>query len=157
MRKPRLYYTLVQTIATLRRHLMDHVPVSDLCDEHQLSPTVFYLWQKQFFENGPAALERKNTAPEGHLQRTIGTLRDKLQRKNEVVLNWWKNISSLKKSLGNSDQSLGSSRYPRLDRRLHPALVQTFRDSLVTIHRLARRRRQHVPRSEDKIRFGQRV
>jgi transposase-like protein len=55
MRKPRKNYTPVEKVAILRRHLIDHVPVSDLCDEHQLSPTLFYLWQKQFFENGPVA------------------------------------------------------------------------------------------------------
>src|SRR4051812_46033891 len=53
MRKTRKNYTPVEKVAILRRHLIDHVPVSDLCDEHQLSPTLFYHWQKQFFENGP--------------------------------------------------------------------------------------------------------
>lgn len=41
MRKPRKNYTPVEKVAILRRHLIDHVPVSDLCDEHQLSPTLF--------------------------------------------------------------------------------------------------------------------
>src|SRR5438132_11668236 len=63
MRKPRKNSTPVEKVAILRRHLIDRVPVSDLCDEHQLSPTLFYLWQKQFFENGPSAFERKNAAP----------------------------------------------------------------------------------------------
>ena len=63
MRKPRKNYTPVERVAILRRHLLDHVPVSDLCDEHQLSPTLFYSWQKTFFENGPAAFERKNASP----------------------------------------------------------------------------------------------
>jgi len=35
--------------------LVERVAVSDLCDEYQLQPTTFYLWQKQFFENGAAA------------------------------------------------------------------------------------------------------
>ena len=100
MRKPRNNYTFVQMIAILRRHLIDRVPVSDLCDEHQLSPTVFYLWQKQFFENGPAALEWRNAAPEGHLQRTIAALHDKLQRKNEVVAELMEEHIKLKKELG---------------------------------------------------------
>ena len=64
MRKPRKNYTPVEKVAILRRHLIDRVPVSDLCDEHQLSPTLFYLWQKQFFENGAAAFERKNAPAE---------------------------------------------------------------------------------------------
>ena len=100
MRKPRKNYTPVEKVAILRRHLIDHVPVSDLCDEHQLSPTLFYLWQKQFFENGPAAFERKNAAPEGHLHRTIAALRDKLQRKNEVVAELMEEHIKLKKELG---------------------------------------------------------
>ena len=34
-------------------------PISKLCDELGLQPTVFYRWQKEFFENGAAAFERK--------------------------------------------------------------------------------------------------
>src|SRR3954471_9209726 len=100
MRKPRKNYTPVEKVAILRRHLIDQVPVSDLCDEHQLSPTLFYLWQKQFFENGPAAFERKNAAPEGHLQRTVATLRDKLRRKNEVVAELMEEHIKLKRAWG---------------------------------------------------------
>ena len=100
MRKPRKNYTSVEKVAILRRHLLDHVPVSDLCDEHQLSPSLFYIWQKQFSENGPAAFERKTAAPEGHLQRTIAALRDKLQRKNEVVAELMEEHVKLKKEIG---------------------------------------------------------
>jgi len=40
----------------LRRHLLEQKPVSKLCGEFGLRPTVFYRWQKEFFENGrPAA------------------------------------------------------------------------------------------------------
>jgi transposase-like protein len=100
MRKPRKNYTAVQKVAILRRHLVDRVPISDLCDEHRLSPTLFYLWQKQFFENGPSALERKNAAPEARYVRTIAALRDKLQRKNEVVAELMEEHIKLKKELG---------------------------------------------------------
>lgn len=49
------HYTAEEKVAILRRHLIDHVPVSQLCDAYHLQPTVFYRWQKQFFENGAAA------------------------------------------------------------------------------------------------------
>jgi transposase-like protein len=100
MRKSRKNYTPVENVAILRRHLIDHVPVSDICDEHRLSPTLFYLWQKQFFENGPAAFEHKYAAPEGRLHRTIAALQDKLQRKNEVVAELMGEHIKLKKELG---------------------------------------------------------
>jgi transposase len=69
-------------------------------DKYQLSPTLFYLWQKQFFENGPTAFERKTPPPGGHLQRTIAALRDKLRRKNEVVAELMEEHIKLKKELG---------------------------------------------------------
>ena len=100
MRKARRKYSPSEKVAILRRHLIDRVPVSDLCDQYQLQPTLFYAWQKQFFENGPAAFERKNAAPQGHLQRTIAALRDKLQRKNEVVAELMEEHIKLKKELG---------------------------------------------------------
>ena len=100
MRKPRKNYTPVEKVAILKRHLIDRVPVSDLCDEYQLQPTLFYIWQKQFFENGAAALERKNAAPENQHLKTIAALRDKLQRKNEVVAELMEEHIQLKKELG---------------------------------------------------------
>src|SRR5579875_1865415 len=157
MRKPRKNYTPVEKVAILQRHLIDHVPVSDLCDEHQLSPTLFYLGQKQFFENGPAAFERKNAAPKGHLQRIVAALRDKLQRKNEGVAKLMEEQIKLKKSLGSSERSLGSPRHPRLPHRLRPALGRTHPDPRATLQRLARHRRQQVPRRDDALRIGQRA
>jgi transposase len=100
MRKPRKNYTPPEKVAILRRHLIDHVPVSDLCDEYQLSPTLFYAWQKLFFENGAAAFQRTaDSAEQAHL-RTIAALHDKLRRKNEVVAELMEEHIQLKKELG---------------------------------------------------------
>jgi hypothetical protein len=38
---------------------VEGVPISDLCDELGLQPTVFYRWQKEFFENGAAAFQQR--------------------------------------------------------------------------------------------------
>ena len=100
MRKPRKNDTPPEKVAILRRHLIDKVPVSDLCDQYQLQPTLFSLWQKVFFENGAAAFEHKNASPESQHLRTIAALRDKLQRKNEVVAELMEEHIQLKKELG---------------------------------------------------------
>ena len=55
MRKERKHFTPEEKVAILMRHLVDKVPVSELCEELGLRPTVFYRWQKEFFENGAAA------------------------------------------------------------------------------------------------------
>ena len=59
MKKTRKHYTAEEKVAILRRHLLDKEPVSKLCDELGLQPTVFYRWQKEFFENGAAAFQTK--------------------------------------------------------------------------------------------------
>ncbi len=61
--RERRHFTPLQKVAIVKRHLVDGVPISDLCDEHQIQPTQFYQWQKQLFENGATAFERKGRAP----------------------------------------------------------------------------------------------
>lgn len=99
MRKPRKNYTPVEKVAILRRHLIDRVPVSDLCDEHQLSPTLFYIWQKQFFENGSTAFESPRPAADPRDQK-IAALEAKLQRKDAVLGELMEEHIKLKKELG---------------------------------------------------------
>ena len=48
MRKAREHYTAQEKVAIVRRHLVDKEPVSKLCDELALPPTVFYRRQKEF-------------------------------------------------------------------------------------------------------------
>lgn len=57
MRKERKHFTPEEKVAILRRHLVDKVPVSELCEELGLRPTMFYHWQKELFENGAAAFQ----------------------------------------------------------------------------------------------------
>ena len=59
MKKSRKHYSPAEKVAVLRRHLLEKEPISKLCDELGLQPTVFYRWQKEFFENGAAAFEQK--------------------------------------------------------------------------------------------------
>jgi transposase len=74
--------------------------LSHITQYRAIALTLFYSWQKQFFENGAVALERKNAAPENQHLKTIAALRDKLQRKNEVVSELMEEHIQLKKELG---------------------------------------------------------
>jgi transposase len=59
VKKTRKHYTAEEKVAILRRHLLVKEPISKVCDEFGLQPTVFYRWQKEFFENGAAAFQTK--------------------------------------------------------------------------------------------------
>ena len=61
IQRSRRTFTAEQKATILRRHLGDKVPVSDLCDEYQLAPSLLYLWQKQALENLTAALQDGRT------------------------------------------------------------------------------------------------
>ncbi len=102
MGKQRRTFTGEEKAAILRRHLLDGVAVSDLCEEHGLNPTVFYRWQKTFFENAAAAFERRKdgSARERKLEQQNEALRTKLARKDEVIGEIMADHVRLKKSLG---------------------------------------------------------
>ena len=100
-RKARHHYTPTEKVAILRRHLLEHVPVADLCDEHQLQPSIFYQWQKQFFEHGAAAFAREQPPPGARAaERKIAALEAKLARKHEVLSELMEEHIALKKELG---------------------------------------------------------
>ena len=99
MRKKRHNYTPEEKVAILKRHLVEHVPVSDLCDQYHLQPTVFYHWQKQFFENGAAAFA-KDKEPKRKETQHIEQLEAKLRKKHEVLSELMEEHVKLKKELG---------------------------------------------------------
>lgn len=85
-KKARRHFSGAEKVAIVKAHLIDHVAISDLCEQHQIQPSQFHQWQKQLFEQGAAAFERaakpgRKSAAELKLQR----LREKLASKNEVI------------------------------------------------------------------------
>src|SRR6266436_3837759 len=86
MKKQRKHYTPEEKVAVLRRHLLDKNPISKLCDELGLQPTVFYRWQKEFFENGAAAFEQKARPNHSAEQERIAYLEKKIQTKARALL-----------------------------------------------------------------------
>ena|ERR1700757_3028050 len=102
MRKERKHYAAEEKVAILRRHLLEKVPVSDLCEGLSLKPTVFYRWQKEFFKNGAAAFQAQER-PRRQLeekQKRIEFLEKKVQTKDEVLAELMAEHVALKKTLG---------------------------------------------------------
>ena len=54
-KRPRRHHSPEQKAALLKRHLVDKIPVSQLCNENDLQPSVFYDWLRQLLERAPAA------------------------------------------------------------------------------------------------------
>jgi transposase-like protein len=103
MTTPRRHFTPEQKIAVLRRHLLEQVPVSQLCDELGIAPSLFYLWQRDLFENGHLLFTRNGRhadKAEAAKEQKIEALEAKLRRKDEVLGELMEEHVALKKSLG---------------------------------------------------------
>ena len=100
MKRKRKKYSPEQKVTILKKHLVDKVPLSDLCDEYDLHPTVFYRWQKEFFEKGARAFEKPQDTATKRLERKMEALEKKLANKNEVLSELMEEHVALKKSLG---------------------------------------------------------
>jgi transposase-like protein len=103
-KQTRRHFTPQEKVAIVKRHLLEAVPISKLCDEFEINPTLFYQWQRQLFENAHLAFEngRKSRAVEDAKDQKIGQLEAKMQRKNEVMAELMEAHTLLKKELGES-------------------------------------------------------
>ena len=103
MNNQRKHYTASEKVAIVRLHLLEKKPVSDLCDQYGIHPTLFDRWPKELFENGAAAFEnhgKRHKAAAGVKDRKLAALVEKLQRKNEVLAELMQEYVQLTKELG---------------------------------------------------------
>jgi transposase-like protein len=104
MNKQRRHHSAEEKVKVLRLHLLEGKPVSDLCEQYGIAPSMFYNWQKAFFENGTRAFE-STASPERSetkLHKQIAALEQRLQRKHEVLSELLEEHIQLKKDTGGS-------------------------------------------------------
>lgn len=104
--RTRRQFTTEEKAALLRRHLVDKVPVADICDELKLQPSVFYQWLRHAHENLAAALGPPASASNGPSKREkelaakVAHLEERLVKKDSVIAEISAEFVQLKKELG---------------------------------------------------------
>jgi transposase-like protein len=97
----RRHFSGEEKVKILRLHLLEGKPVSEVCEQHKLAPSMFYQWQRTFFENGARAFEGSGQPrSESKLERQVEALESRLQRKHEVLSELMEEHIRLKKNLG---------------------------------------------------------
>jgi len=100
----RRQFTGSEKIQILRLHLLEHKPISDVCQQHDLNPNVFYRWQQELFEHGAVVFERAGAGSEDRaaqkLQKENAQLKARLASKDEVIAEIMAEQVRLKKTLG---------------------------------------------------------
>jgi transposase len=103
-KRTRRHHTPDQKINILRRHHLEKVPVSEVCEAAELQPSVFYHWQRHLFEHGAQAFgesrRRAETSREQALEAEVERLKAKLARKDEVIAEVTEELVKVKKSVG---------------------------------------------------------
>jgi transposase len=77
-------------VQILRSYLKGDKPISELSEMHDLKPSQIYNWEKQFFDNGERAFDRKNCrlnseSAVGKVNKKVEELQSKLARKDAVI------------------------------------------------------------------------
>ena len=84
----------------LKQHLLERKEISNICEENGIQPSVFYRWQKSFFDNAVNYFQIKNNNENKKLNTKISFLEEKLSQKNEVISELMEEHIALKKNLG---------------------------------------------------------
>jgi transposase len=103
-KRTRRSHSSEQKAALLKRHHLEKVAVSDVCDENKLQPSVFYGWQRQLFANAATvfdgAAKTRGSSREKELEARVAQLEAKLAKKDAVIAEISEEYVKLKKELG---------------------------------------------------------
>jgi transposase-like protein len=99
-KKRRRYFSAKEKMAALRKHFVEDVAVSDICDEMGIQPKLFYDWQQMLFTRGEQVFNRKPEEGMTRHAREVTKLETKLRKKDEVLAEVMAEYVALKKSSG---------------------------------------------------------
>jgi transposase len=93
-------FTAEQKVAAIRRHLVEKVTVSKICDELKIHPNQYYDWQKSFFENGELAFKKDKSKEQQETDSQIKELEQTIIHKDSVIAEIISENIQLKKRRG---------------------------------------------------------
>jgi transposase-like protein len=90
-----------EKVRALKRHLLERVAVSVVCDELGVAPSLFYTWQQRLFEQAVSVLGRKSSSShEGAAEkRRTEVLQEQLRQREEALAELLTELLALKKKM----------------------------------------------------------
>lgn len=97
-------FTPEEKALLVKRHLLEDVPISQLCEENAIRPAVFQKWLEELFRNSPEAFKVQGKRGRPSKQyceyQKIRDLEAKLARKDDAMAQLLAEHLKLKKKLG---------------------------------------------------------
>jgi len=94
-------HTPQQKADLLCEHLADKKPVSEICTEAGIQPSLFYTWQRDLLAGAPALFSNRRTpSREKELEEEVLRFKAIVARKDQVIAEVTEEYVKLKKELG---------------------------------------------------------
>ena len=100
MKTQRRQHSAEDKVKLIRLHLIEKQPISKVCEEAKIAPSLLHRWQEQLFTNGALALENKYRPDRNREEERIQKLEGKIRQKDEVLAELMGEHVALKKALG---------------------------------------------------------
>ena len=75
------FHTPEEKVAILKKHFVEGVPLSDICDHYGLHPSVFYRWKRAFFEKRHLAFQQSKDSGTSELEKKVSKVERKLTQR----------------------------------------------------------------------------
>lgn len=98
-KKKRREFSKSEKMAILKEALVKSMPISELCEKHNIQPSQYYNWQKILFDKGGFDDTKSKESVDGkRSQKRIKQLEEEIQKKNNVLAELMQEHIALKKS-----------------------------------------------------------
>ena len=98
MSKPRRRHTAEQKAELLRQHVAEKKPVSEVCNEAAIQPSLFYTWQRELLAGAHTVFStRRAPSRENELEAKISRLEARVARKDQIIAEVTEEYVTLKK------------------------------------------------------------
>ena len=81
----RRQYTEENKAEIILKHLVDKEAVSDVCEQYQIKPNMFYRWLAEFKGNAAAAFRKPDVRKTKAEQRKVLQLESALKKKDSII------------------------------------------------------------------------
>jgi transposase-like protein len=100
--RSRRRHTAEQKAELLRQHVVAKKPVSEICNEAKIQPSLFYTWQRELLAGAPSLFASGGRSPsrEKELEKKVSRLEARVARKDQIIAEVTEEYVKLKKELG---------------------------------------------------------
>lgn len=84
----------------LKLHLVEGRPISEICEEYGITPSLFYGWQALLFQNSERVFDRNRGPKSSTGEEKIRSLEAKIGEKDQVIAELMAEYLKAKKKTG---------------------------------------------------------